>query len=65
MDLVLAEVVGSVASEEGIVATIADARLRHVKNPNDQNSYIPARVQTWCVLTSFLGVYFAVTYCLP
>jgi hypothetical protein len=47
------------------VATIADARLRHVKNPNDQNSYIPARVQTWCVLTSFLGVYFAVTYCLP
>jgi len=47
VDLVLAEVVGSVASEEGIVATIADARLRHVKYPNDQNSYIPARVQTW------------------
>ena len=53
VDLVLAEIVGSVASEEGIVATIADARLRHVKSPNDPSSFIPARVQTWAAPAAY------------
>jgi len=43
---VLAEICGSVASEEGLVATIRDARKRLVKKPDDPASYIPCEAQT-------------------
>jgi hypothetical protein len=45
-DFAIAEIVGSVASEEGVVATINDARLRLVKSPDDPASWIPRGVQT-------------------
>jgi hypothetical protein len=41
------EVVGSIASEEGLLATIADARKRFAKRPNDHNSFIPTRAQVF------------------
>jgi hypothetical protein len=52
-DLVLAEIVGSVASEEGLCATILDVQRRHAKRPNDPRSFIPNRVQTWCAPASY------------
>ena len=45
-DLVLAEIVGSVASEEGLLATVRDAQARLVKRPHDPTSYIPYACQT-------------------
>ena len=45
-DFAVAEIVGSVATEEGAVATILDASRRLVKNPTESSSWIPARVQT-------------------
>ena len=44
--LVLAEIVGSVASEEGLHATVRDVQRRHAKRPFDARSYIPTRCQT-------------------
>lgn len=46
VDLVVSEIVGSVASEEGIYATMQDAQARHVARPCDPASYIPCRVVT-------------------
>ena len=48
-DLLIAEISGSVASEEGMYASIIDARRRHMKRPEDPASYIPARCQTLAV----------------
>ena len=45
-DLCVAEIVGSVASEEGLHATMRDAQARLLKRPNDEASYIPVRCQT-------------------
>lgn len=45
-DLVLAEIVGSVASEEGLLATLRDAQVRLVRAPHDPASYIPYACQT-------------------
>ena len=47
-DLLVAEIVGSVASDEGIYATMHDAQQRHLKSPHDPRSYIPRAVETWC-----------------
>ena len=63
-DVLVAEIVGSIASEEGIVGTYRDAQRRLLKAPADPRSYIPQRVQTWCapashVLTSLLRPPFA------
>jgi len=52
-DLLVAEIVGSVASEEGMHGTIRDARRRHMKRPNDPLSFIPARCQTVAVPASY------------
>ena len=52
-DLVLAEIVGSVASEEGLCPTILDAQRRFAKRPNDPRSFIPNRVQTFCAPASY------------
>jgi protein arginine N-methyltransferase 1 len=45
-DVVVAEIVGSVASEEGMIATIRDAQARLVKQPELASSWIPNRCQT-------------------
>ena len=46
VDLLVSETVGSVASEEGLYATIADAHARHVKRPTRRDSWIPHRCHT-------------------
>jgi protein arginine N-methyltransferase 1 len=53
VDLVLAELVGSVASEEGILATLVDAQKRHAKKPHDAASWIPQACETLCAPASF------------
>ena len=45
-DLLVAEIVGSVASEEGLIATMRDAQNRLLKHPFDTSSYIPTSVST-------------------
>jgi protein arginine N-methyltransferase 1 len=45
-DLIVAEVVGNVASEEGFVATMRDARDRHAAHPSDPASFIPCAIET-------------------
>lgn len=52
-DLVIAEIVGSVASEEGAYATILDAHKRLVKEPNKSSSWIPNRIQTYAAPASY------------
>merc|ERR1719272_1468610 len=39
-DLLVAEISGSIASEEGMCHSIRDARLRHMARPDDPASYI-------------------------
>jgi len=53
-DLVLAEIVGSVASEEGAFATILDAHKRPVEDPADDASWIPNRIQTFASPASYM-----------
>jgi len=53
VDLVIAEIIGSVASEEGVVATIVDAHKRFAKNPALDESWIPSRVQTYAAPASY------------
>ena len=52
-DLLVAEIVGSVASDEGLYATMHDAQQRHLKRPHDPMSYIPRMVETWCAPASY------------
>ena len=47
VDLVLAEVIGTYATEEGCYHTIRDAHARHVKAPTRRDSWIPHTCQTW------------------
>lgn len=54
VDVVLAEIVGSVATEEGAYATILDAHKRFLKNPKDPASWIPNRIQTYAAPASYL-----------
>jgi hypothetical protein len=51
-DFAVAEIVGSIASEEGAYATILDAR-RFLKNPSDPSSWIPNRIQTYASPASY------------
>ena len=53
VDVLISEVVGSMASEEGLYATIADAHARHVKRPTEPSSWIPYRSQTWGAPSSY------------
>jgi hypothetical protein len=46
VDLLVSELVGSIASEEGMYTSIRDAHLRHLKRPEEPLSYIPVRCQT-------------------
>mmetsp|Transcript_253 Transcript_253/g.342 ORF Transcript_253/g.342 Transcript_253/m.342 type:complete len:495 (+) Transcript_253:103-1587(+) len=52
-DFAVAEIVGSVATEEGAYATILDAHQRLLKEPNDPNSWIPNRIQTYAAPASY------------
>jgi len=53
VDLIVAEIIGSIASEEGVVATITDAHKRFAKNPESFKSWIPTRVQTYAAPASY------------
>lgn len=53
VDFVVAEIVGSIASEENAYATIRDAHKRFVKNPNSPNNWIPNRIQTYAAPASY------------
>lgn len=46
VDVLISETVGSIASEEGLYSTMADAHARHVARPTEQASWIPHRCQT-------------------
>ena len=52
-DLLVAEIVGSVASEEGIYATMFDAQRRHLRDPFVPASYIPLAVETLAAPMSY------------
>lgn len=53
VDLVCAEIVGSLASEENMLTTIRDAQERLVKKPEDPASWIPVSVQTFAAPVSY------------
>jgi protein arginine N-methyltransferase 1 len=53
VDLVCAEIIGAVASEENLVATIKDAQARHMKDPYNPANYIPVSVQTFGAPVSY------------
>ena len=53
VDLCVFEICGSLASEEGLYATMKDARERHVKRPDDPATYIPRRCQTYAAPVSY------------
>lgn len=53
VDLCVAEVCGSIASEEGIYATLRDAQARLVKDPTNPASFIPQRCQTYAAPVSY------------
>ena len=46
VDLLVGEIIGSVATEESVYSTIRDAQARFMKDPYNAASYIPQRVQT-------------------
>lgn len=52
VDIVLGEILGSIASEEGVVATFRDAR-RFLRDPDRRDSWIPLRAQTFCAPVFF------------
>ena len=56
VDFAVAEIIGSIASEEGCYATIRDAQKRHVKEPNTPDSFIPYAAQTMAAPASYATV---------
>jgi hypothetical protein len=52
-DVCIAEIVGSIATEEGAYATIRDAHLRHMREPNKDSSWIPCGIQTYAAPASY------------
>ena len=52
-DIIVAEIVGSIATEEGAYGTILDAHKRLMKDPTDANNWIPSRIQTWAAPASY------------
>eukprot|EP00957_Ditylum_brightwellii_P099104 7548157-Ditylum_brightwellii.AAC.1 len=45
VDFAVAEIIGSVATEEGAYGTILDAHNRFLKEPNKASNWIPSRIQ--------------------
>ena len=52
-DVILAEIIGSIATEEGVVATVRDAQKRLAKNPFDPNTYIPFACRTYAAPVTY------------
>ena len=52
-DFCVAEIIGSIASEEGVYASILDAHERLVKEPTKAANWIPSRVQTFAAPASY------------
>jgi predicted RNA methylase len=52
-DVIVAEIVGSIATEEGASATILDAHRRLAKDPTNPANWIPNRIQTWAAPASY------------
>ena len=52
-DIIVAEIVGSIATEEGAFATILDAHKRLMKDPTNASNWIPSRIQTWAAPASY------------
>lgn len=52
-DFAVAEIVGSIASEEGAYATILDAHRRLIKEPLNPSNWIPSRIQTYASPASY------------
>jgi len=52
VDFMIAEIIGSIASEEGVYATIKDAQ-RFLKDPTNPNNWIPNRIQTFGAPASY------------
>mmetsp|Transcript_91405 Transcript_91405/g.295685 ORF Transcript_91405/g.295685 Transcript_91405/m.295685 type:complete len:449 (+) Transcript_91405:64-1410(+) len=53
VDLVCAEIIGAIASEENCIATIRDAQTRFLKEPNNPESYIPVGAQTFAAPVTY------------
>ena len=49
----LAEIVGAFATQENLVATMEDAKRRHMKEPSRAENYIPSVVQTLAAPVSY------------
>ena len=52
-DLLVSEIVGSIASGEGVYATMYDAQQRHLRAPHHPSSYIPLVVETLAAPMSY------------
>jgi len=52
-DFCIAEICGSVATEEGAYATIRDAHTRFLKEPENAANWIPSRIQTYAAPASY------------
>jgi hypothetical protein len=52
-DFCIAEIIGSIATEEGAYATIRDAHKRFLKNPDLPSSWIPRQIQTYAAPASY------------
>ncbi len=52
-DFAVAEIIGSVATEEGAFATVLDAHKRLVKDPTNPSNWIPSRIQTLAAPASY------------
>lgn len=53
-DLLVSEIVGNIASAEGIYATMWDAQQRLVRHPHDPATYIPLVVETLAAPMSYV-----------
>ncbi|CAK0802847.1 unnamed protein product [Prorocentrum cordatum] len=53
VDIVCAEIIGAIASEENCCATIKDAQNRHMKDPTDPFNFIPVGVETYMAPVSY------------
>uniref|UniRef100_A0A7S2EUK9 Methyltransferase domain-containing protein n=1 Tax=Ditylum brightwellii TaxID=49249 RepID=A0A7S2EUK9_9STRA len=53
VDFAVAEIIGSVATEEGAYGTILDAHNRFLKEPNKASNWIPSRIQTYAAPASY------------
>eukprot|EP00668_Euglena_longa_P019027 GGOE01023717.1.p1 GENE.GGOE01023717.1~~GGOE01023717.1.p1 ORF type:complete len:261 (-),score=47.14 GGOE01023717.1:130-912(-) len=57
VDVVVHEILGNIASEEGAALSLSDAQHRFVKQPPPPNFSIPHRARTWIAPTAFPVVY--------